>query len=54
MITTRGRRVRAAVIALAIAGSLVSFMIGFKTGDRCYPTFKAGSCFEMIDSVVGK
>lgn len=54
MITTRGRRVRAAAIALAIAGSLLSFMIGFKTGDRCYPTFSAGSCFAMIDSVVSK
>ena len=52
MITRRGKHVRAAVAALVLAGSLLSFMIGFKTGDRCYPTFKAGSCFSMIDAVI--
>lgn len=52
MITSRGRRVRAVGICVGLA--LVALLLGYSTGDRCYPTFSAGSCFAMIDAQVDK
>lgn len=50
MITARGRRVRA--ISVAISIGLAALLLGYSTGDRCYPTFSAGSCLRMIDQSV--
>lgn len=52
MITPLGRRVRAVGICVGLA--LLALITGYTTGDRCYPTFSAGSCFAMIDAQVAK
>jgi len=44
-LTTRGWIVLWSIIVIGV------LLISYNTADRCWPTFKAGSCLAQIDAV---